>query len=61
MSPNEHNEIDMIEALAQKVRADEPIYVTVTPPLNDAAGKMHLATVNRLREMTGMPVHVIYN
>ena len=59
MSTNEHNEIDMIEALAQKVRAGEPIYIT--GPLNDAVGKMHLATVNRLREMTGMPVHVIHN
>ena len=52
-------EIDMIEALATRVRAGQPIHVTGS--LNDISGKMHIAMVNRLREMTGMPVQVIHN
>jgi len=59
MNTNEHTEIDMTEALAQKVRAGEPIYVT--GPMSETAGTMHVALVNRLRELTGMPVHVIHN
>lgn len=59
MNTNESNEIDMIEALAARVRAGQPIYVT--GPLSDVPGKMHIAMVNRLREMTSMPVHVIHN
>lgn len=59
MNTNEHTEIDMTEALAQKVRAGEPIYVMGS--MSEAAGKMHVALVNRLRETTGMPVHVIHS
>jgi hypothetical protein len=59
MSTNEHTEIDMTEALAQRVRAGESIYVT--GPMSEAAGKMHVALVNRLCETTGMPVHVIHS
>lgn len=58
MSTNERNEIDMIDVLAQKVRAGEPIYVT--GPLDEVQGKTHVALINRLRETTGMPVHVIH-
>ncbi|WP_402721309.1 hypothetical protein [Janthinobacterium rivuli] len=59
MSTNESKEIDMIEALAARVRAGQPIYVK--GPLNDVSGMMHIEMVNRLREMTGMPVNVIHN
>ena len=59
MSTNDHYEVDMIEPLAEKVRAGEPIHVT--GPLDDVQGKLHVALVNRLREMTGMPVHVIHS
>ena len=55
----ENNEIDMFEVLADKVRAGEPIHVT--GPLSDVVGKMHLAMVRRLRETTGLPVHVVYS
>ena len=59
MNTNGSNEIDMIEALEARVRAGQPIYVT--GPLRDVSGKMHIAMVNRLREMTGMPVIVIHH
>lgn len=59
MNTNEHPEIDMTKALVHKVRAGGPIYVA--GPMSEAAGKMHVAVVNRLRETTGMPVHVIHN
>lgn len=62
MSTNEQNtrqEVDMFDALAARVRAGEPIYVSGT--LDDVSGKMHIAMVNRLREMTGMPVHIIHH
>lgn len=59
MSTNGSNENDMIEALEARVRAGQPIHVT--GPLNDVSGKMHIAMVNRLREMTGMPVIVIHH
>lgn len=59
MGTLENNDIDMAVVLAEKVRAGEPIYVT--GPLTGVAGELHVAMINRLREMTGMPVYVIHN
>ena len=52
-------EIDLFQALATKVRAGEPVHIAL--PASEPLLRLHLATITRLRNETGMPVHVIYN
>ncbi|MDR6397927.1 hypothetical protein ACTOWA_00500 [Herbaspirillum seropedicae] len=63
LAPNDaksgQTEVDIIETLKAKVLAGQPIYFS--GQLTEANAKIHLATVNRLRELTGLPVHVIYS
>lgn len=52
-------EFDMLEVMAAKVRAGDPIHVS--GPLEGEVGLLHIAMVNRLKHLTGMPVHVIHS
>lgn len=52
-------EIDMVEAIASRVRTDNPVHVM--GPLDDVQGRLHVALVNRLRQESGKPVHVIHS
>lgn len=54
-----NSEIDLSQAMADRVRAGEPIHVVM--PTNESLLRLHLAAINRLRTETGMPVHVVYN
>ena len=57
--PDNRSEVDLFDVFAARVRAGEPIHVT--GPQDDVQGRLHAALVNRLRQETGKPVHVIHN
>ena len=54
----ESTEVDLMDALATRVRAGEPIHIN--GPLDGPVANAHLSMVARLRSETGMPVHIIY-
>lgn len=58
MDTNEPNEIDLLDALSERVRAGEPIHVT--GPFDEVQGKLHIAMLNRLLGR-GLPVQVVYS
>lgn len=55
---NEQPTIDMAEVLKKRVSDGQPLYVT--GKLDDAAAKVHAATVNELLVSTGKPVTVVH-
>lgn len=57
-STDNNSEIDLFQVMVAKVRAGEPVHISV--PATEPLLHLHLATINRLRAETGMPVQVIY-
>lgn len=53
------SEVDLVDVIAARVQTGKPVYVT--GPLDDAQGRLHVAMINRLRNETGKPIHVIHN
>lgn len=58
-TPSVQPELDLIDVLAARVRAGEPIHIT--GPLDGPVGQVHLATISKLRTETGLPVRVIFS
>ena len=58
-NPETHTDVDLLEILAERVRAGEPIHIT--GPLDGSVGQLHLVTIAKLRAETGLPVRVVYN
>lgn len=55
---NEQPVIDMAEVLKKRVSDGQPLYVA--GKLNDAAAKVHAATVNEILQSTSKPVTVVH-
>lgn len=53
------NIFDSYQLLEESVRNGQPIYLT--GELSDTTSKLHVATVNKLLQTTGMPVTVIHS
>lgn len=58
-SPAVLPEMDLIEVHAAHVRAGESIHIS--GPLDGPVGLVHLVTISRLRNETGLPVRVIFS
>lgn len=55
---NEQPVIDLVDVLKQRANEGQPLMVT--GKLDEAAAKLHAATVNQLLESTGKPVTVVH-
>ena len=58
-NPAPPQEVPVLEALVERVRAGETIYVT--GPLDGLTGRMKLVMIDQLRSKAGMPVRVIFS
>jgi len=57
-TPDAWPEVGLFDVMTARVRAGEPIHVQV--PFPEALGKALLVQIERLKQETGKPVHVIF-
>ncbi|WOB11218.1 hypothetical protein [Piscinibacter gummiphilus] len=58
-TPDAHQEVDLFDVMAARIRAGEPIHIQV--PFPEVLGRTILAQIERLKRETGKPVHVIFS